>query len=223
MSAIEDRAGLSWLQAIVLAAATCFLGFAVAQFLERDEPPATGSVEVGFAQDMITHHEQAVEMASLVINNGESPVVRAFAKEIMKFQAYEIGLMDGWLMDWGYSRATRSDEAMAWMEEPVPVRSMPGLATDAQMDHLGDARGAAADGLFLELMAVHHRGGIPMAEHAAEHSDEARVRELAQRIARNQAVEINEYAQTAERLGLDADIERYETDETETDHDGAHG
>ncbi len=164
------RSGLSWLQAIVLAAAACFLGFAAALFFQRDDAPGAASVEVGFAQDMITHHEQAVEMASLVVNNGESPVVRAFAKEIMKFQAYEIGLMDGWLMDWGYSRSSRSDQAMAWM-----------------------------------------------AEHAATHTGDAQVRELAARIARNQAVEINEYAQTAERLGLDADIERYEAGETETD------
>lgn len=64
-----------------------------------------------------------------------------------------------------------------------------------------------ADALFLELMAEHHRGGIHMADYAADNASDPGARALAARMARNQAIEVNEYARTAERLGLDVDIE----------------
>ena len=62
--------------------------------------------------------------------------------------------------------------------------------------------GAEADEMFLRLMSEHHRGGLHMAEYAAEHSTDERVRSLAERMARNQRAEMGEYAAKAERLGI---------------------
>lgn len=201
--------GLSWLRVVAAVAAFAWLGGAVGWFVAQDRPPGPGSVDAGFYLDMIVHHEQGVQMALIELSNGEDPVVRGFAQEIVIFQQYEIGRMDEQLREWGLSRADREAEAMAWMDAPVPHAAMPGLATDEQIDALQTAEGEAADALFLELMAEHHRGGVHMATYAAEHADSAAVRELAARMARNQAIEVNEFAQTAERLGLDADIEPY--------------
>jgi uncharacterized protein (DUF305 family) len=67
-------------------------------------------------------------------------------------------------------------------------------------------------------MAAHHRGGVHMAEHAAVHADDPGVRDLASIMARNQAVEINEYRQVAEREGLPVEIDAYEPPAAE-DHD----
>jgi uncharacterized protein (DUF305 family) len=64
------------------------------------------------------------------------------------------------------------------------------MATEAQLDELQAATRAAADALFVELMAAHHEGGIHMAEHAAEHGSRADVRSLAERMAANQRGEI---------------------------------
>jgi len=89
----------------------------------------------------------------------------------------------------------------------VPVEQMPGLLTDEQLDQLQDTRGAELDALFLDLMAFHHRGGLHMAEYAFGNAGDDDVRELAARIARNQAGEINEYRALAERNGYDIDIE----------------
>jgi uncharacterized protein (DUF305 family) len=57
-------------------------------------------------------------------------------------------------------------------------------------------------------MAIHHAGGLHMAQYAAANADDEDVRELAERMVYNQSIEINEYAQTAERLGLDVEIAR---------------
>ena len=83
---------------------------------------------------------------------------------------------------------------------------MPGLATAEQMQALRDATGADADALFLELMSEHHRGGVHMAAYAAAHAKDADVRALATVMARNQRIDIEEFRQTAERFGLQADI-----------------
>jgi uncharacterized protein (DUF305 family) len=203
-----SSAGLSWPRVAVLAVAVAFLGFAAGLFVSRDRPPGEDSVDVGFYQDMISHHEQGLEMATLALVNAEDATVRSFADEVHVFQSYEIGVMDITLHEWGYSRADRSETAMAWMGMPHPVAEMPGMATQAQLDELSEARGADADALFLELMADHHLGGLHMADYAAANASDHDVRALAERIAYNQAVEINEYAQTAERLGLPVEIER---------------
>lgn len=199
--------GLTWGKVAVLGLALMFLGFAVGFVVTRDRPPASDSADVGFLQDMITHHDQALGVATLTVAYGEDPTVRSYAMEVLTFQAYEIGVMTKTLAGWGLTRDDRSDEAMAWMDMGVPVEQMPGLLSEEDLDRVGDARGAEIDSLFLDLMAEHHRGGIHMAQEAAARVDDDEVAELAARMERNQAGEINEYRVTAETLGLDLDIE----------------
>ena len=203
-------AGLSWPKVAILGAALAFLGFAFALFLDRDDHPGAGSVDVGFLQDMINHHEQAVEMAQLELTNGSDPAALSFAREVLIFQSKEIGSMERLLATWDQSRGDPDRQAMEWMGMGTPVESMPGMATEEQIDELRDARGTEADALFFELMAAHHVGGIHMAEYAAVEADTEEVRNLAAVIGRNQAIEVNEFAQTAERLGLPVEIERVE-------------
>jgi uncharacterized protein (DUF305 family) len=198
--------GVGWARALVLAAATAFLGLAVGIFVSRDDPPGEGSVDVGFYQDMLTHHKQALGVATLELSYGEDSVVRSYAAEVLMFQAQEVGVMRQALADWGYDPDARPDVAMAWMGMPVPTDQMPGLLDDDQMSRMQEARGADADRLFLELMAEHHRGGLHMAGQARSDAADADVRRLAGLMARAQAQEINEYRLHAERAGIDVDI-----------------
>lgn len=204
---VERSGGLSWGRALVLAVALAFLGFAVGLFVARDTPPGEDSVDVGFYRDMLTHHQQALGVATLELANGENATVRSYAREVLSFQSYEIGVMRQTLRDWGYPPDERPAEAMGWMGMGVPVEGMLGLLTDAQLDAMSAARGAEADTLFLELMAEHHRGGLHMARYATREAGDDGVRELAARMERNQAQEINEYRATAEREGFDVVIE----------------
>lgn len=199
--------GLSWAKVAVLGVALTFLGFAIGFAATRDRAPSTSSADVGFLRDMITHHDQALGVATLTIAHGDDPGVRSYAREVLTFQSYEIGVMTQMLDDWGLTRGDRSDEAMAWMDMAVPVEQMPGLLTDDQLDEIGDARGAEIDRLFLERMAEHHRGGLHMAHEGARLAEDEDVAALAARMERNQSGEINEYRMTAEALGFDVDIE----------------
>ena len=179
----------------MLGAAVLFLGLAAGYaFFGGDSGRSSGStVDVGFLQDMRAHHDQAVSMAFTYLEKpaGEQdPVLRSIAKTIIADQQFENGYMVGLLLDMGADPANETGQAMAWMDQPVPLERMPGMATEAQLDELQAATGPEADALFVELMTAHHEGGIHMAEHAAEHGGRADVRSLAERMAANQRGEI---------------------------------
>ncbi|WP_439644637.1 DUF305 domain-containing protein [Gordonia soli] len=79
-----------------------------------NDRPAADSAAVGFAQDMIRHHEQGVEMAAIELTNGTDPQVRSMAFDILTTQSNEIGQMQSWLSRWGYP-VINPDSPMAWM------------------------------------------------------------------------------------------------------------
>lgn len=133
------------------------------------------AVDVGFAQDMGTHHAQALLMSQLALKDGTS-AVSDIASAILSSQAQEIGALRGWLIVWGKPAAAPTP--MGWMTSsgmsgmamptarPTPgsmdYAPMPGMATPAQMIQLTNARGKAFDVLFAQLMIRHHLGGIAM-------------------------------------------------------------
>jgi uncharacterized protein (DUF305 family) len=195
------RSSVRW-ELVVFAAALSFLtgvvGYGVGIRTATERPT---KVDVGFFQDMIAHHEQAVEMAVTTLDHAQNPTIRDFAQEVVIFQNYEIGLMEGTLRSWGKPREG-GDSAMGWMGPPVPVDAMPGLATPDQMKALADAQGSDADALFVAMMSVHHLGGVAMADAAAKTAGLSFVRDLAARMARNQATEVREYGVARRTAGL---------------------
>jgi uncharacterized protein (DUF305 family) len=194
-------------QWIALVGAVAVFAFGVGMLIgvnraTPDEPSAS-SVDVGFLQDMASHHEQAIRLSLLELRHGVDDTARSFATEIHYQQAYEIGAMERQLDDWGFSRQDRSPKAMAWMgHDAMPVAEMPGMASTTEFDTLSRASGKDADALFIRLMQDHHRGGVAMADYAAKHASNAWVREIAARMARVQRIEINEMDQAVTRNGL---------------------
>ncbi len=168
-----------------------------------DETTALSPTDVGFLVDMSEHHDQAVEMALLQLANGSDPVTRQFATEVVVLQRKELGIMETMLALGGESAPEPDPQrvSMAWMNMATPASEMPGMATEAQMDELAAASGAESDRLFLELMRNHHAGGVHMAEWQAAYGSNPSVVALAERMARNQAIEVNEYSQVLRRLG----------------------
>ncbi len=150
--------------------------------------PGKSSADAGFARDMMTHHAQAVDMATLMRDRTDDPQMRQLALDIMLTQQAQIGQMQGWLTVWGYPIAS-TDPAMSWMGMPT-MGPMPGMATPEQLNQLRNLNGNEADGLFLQLMIAHHRGGVIMAEAALQLAKQPAVRALAQSIVNAQMSEI---------------------------------
>jgi uncharacterized protein (DUF305 family) len=180
-----------WIALVVVA---LVLGGAIGWRITKSDDasrPGHDSVDVGFFQDMVTHHAQAVAMGYLYLDHGTDPLLRQIATEIINYQNAEIGVMNDHLAQWN-EQGTEGPDAMAWMGMRVPRDQMIGLATKRQMQQLADARGRDLDQLFSRLMILHHEGGIHMAEFAAQHATTETVRSWAKAMDDGQRGEIAE-------------------------------
>ena len=151
-------------------------------------------VDTGFLQDMRLHHEQAVFMGFVYRDLPDTdPEIRATAASIVQGQSLEVGRMVQLLRSFGAAEARDLEErAMTWMGMVADSTSMPGMASEDELDELIASSGADADELFVRLMTEHHVGGIEMAEYAAERAANDEVRLMAASMASAQRGEIAE-------------------------------
>jgi uncharacterized protein (DUF305 family) len=188
------------LVAVVIAA---FAGAALWAASGDDEDTAPMSAtDVGFLQDMLDHHDQALLISELYLDGNPDGDAAPYAREVIMFQEREIGWMEDWLAEEGYERGEPDRIAMEWMGEPTPVAEMTGMQTQEALDALAAARGAQADRLFFLMMSSHHLGGVHMADHQAANGTREDIVEFAEAVSRNQRIEVAEYRQAMERLGL---------------------
>ena len=190
---------------IALAAAVVVAGVAgVAVWALSDDPveQPMNAVDVGFLQDMIDHHEQALLISNIYLEERPDSGVAPYAREVLLFQEREIEWMKGWLAEEGYEVGEPDRMAMTWMGMSMPVAMMPGMQSPERLAELDAATGIDADRLFFQIMADHHLGGIRMGDFASENGQRERIVEFAAAVSRNQAIEIAEYQGAWERLGL---------------------
>ncbi|MCX6422474.1 MAG: DUF305 domain-containing protein [Actinobacteria bacterium] len=144
----------------------------------------SNAADVMFAQMMIPHHEQAVEMSTLAETRATDVEIVALAALIKNAQQPEIDLMTAWLTAWGYS-AIDQDMAMDM------GHGMQGMLSDAQLDELRAASGPQFDRLYATYMIAHHEGAIEMAKQV-ENSANSEVAALAKSIIAEQTAEIEQ-------------------------------
>jgi uncharacterized protein (DUF305 family) len=173
--------------ALVLVLAGVIGGIALGRSTATTYGPAEGSVDVGFLQDMLVHHSQAVEMAVWARNNTANPEIRQLAFDIESTQTAQVGRMQGWLTLWGEPLTPPSGQFMGWMGMPTPA--MPGMASPEDLARLRASTGPALDVVFLQLMLRHHQGGLPMMQAAADEASVPAVRALAQSMVTSQSAE----------------------------------
>jgi uncharacterized protein (DUF305 family) len=177
-------------------------GVAVRWATAEDTVEPFGNADIGFLQDMIDHHQQALLISNTYLDANPEGAAAAYAREVIMFQEREIVRMDDWLEQAGVVRGTPDRAAMAWMGMPTDVASMPGMQDPATIDEFADATGADADRLFFQIMSDHHIGGAHMADAAAAGARRSDIRLFAEKMAYNQRIEAVEYQQAVERLGL---------------------
>ena len=137
--------------------------------------------DVSFAQNMIVHHQQAVEMADLAATRAASTELKTIATQIKAAQQPEIDKMTGWLTAWGQPTAPAGGHG---------GHSMPGMMTDEDMNKLKAAKGAAFDSQFAQMMIDHHKGAIEMAKEVQTKGTNPDVKKLAADIEKTQQAEI---------------------------------
>lgn len=190
----------SWWRVALVAIAATLLAVAGWIALTDDGQPDPESVDVGFLQDMRSHHDQAVLMSMIYLNRPDiDPGLYTMATEVLLSQQMEIGIFVEVLRSFGAAEENSTGVSMAWMDTPVPLDAMPGMASEESLEALKQSSGTAADQLFTELMIAHHEGGIHMAQYAADHAGQDRTRSIAEAVVRNQTSEIAELNAALER------------------------
>lgn len=148
--------------------------------------------DVMFAQMMIPHHQQAIEMSDIILaKDGIDPEVTELASQIKATQAPEIARMSGWLAGWG--------------QNPSPSMGMNhgdggGMMNQADMDALKNADGTEASLLFLTGMIKHHQGAVTTAQDEVANGQNPEAKQLAQDIIDAQKSEITTMNQLLEQL-----------------------
>lgn len=143
--------------------------------------------DVMFAQMMIPHHQQAVDMSQLAQTRSTNPELLALAKQIENAQAPEIEQMQGWIEASGSSMHMNHEMGMG------------GMLSDEDMADLEKASGNEFDRLYLTGMIAHHEGAIAMT-HMITNSDNSEVKQLSENIVNSQTAEIEQMKKMLEAL-----------------------
>jgi len=171
---------------------------------EPDEPTSSipesepfNQADVDFATDMIPHHAQALLMVDAAAPRDDlSPEMTELIEGIRTEQTGEIEQMTDWLEDW---------------DQPIPdnprdhggmedghggdMMDMPGMASQEEMDALGDASGNHFEQMWLQMMIEHHEGAIEMAGEEVADGEFPDTVALAEEITTSQAAEIDRMEQ----------------------------
>lgn len=150
---------------------------------------AHNDADVMFAQMMIPHHQQAVEMSEIILAKKDiSPEVTELAIEIKQAQAPEIETMTSWLEAWGES--VEPGGGMEGHDMSAMGGGMEGMMSKDQMVELEAAEGEDAARMFLESMVEHHNGAVDMAQEEIDNGENPEAIALAETIVDTQQAEI---------------------------------
>lgn len=142
---------------------------------DEDSLSKYSKADINFAEMMIPHHEQALEMVALAQTNTTNEEILALAEQIRGAQEPEIVLMKSWP---GVDVSKHEGHSNS------------GMLSGSEMENLADAKGAEFDRLFLEGMIKHHQGAIEMAKEVTDSTNQS-VMKLAEWIVTSQALEID--------------------------------
>ena len=142
--------------------------------------------DVMFAQMMIPHHEQAIELSDMALDptTNASPEVLALAERIKAAQDPEISRMSALLEAWG--------EPVSPMDGMDHGSMMSGMLSAAELAAIDALTGSAFDDAWLAAMVAHHQGAISMAQEVLDNGSDIEIRSLAEAIIAGQQAEIDE-------------------------------
>jgi len=134
-----------------------------------------------FIDAMVPHHQGAVEMAEVALENAEHEEIKQLSEDIVSTQEAEIEELKGIKQEeFGTSRVPMDMDA----------GQMKGMGMTEDPQSLADEE--PFDEAFIEAMIPHHRSAIQMANVALERSDNPRIEELAGEIVEAQEREISQ-------------------------------
>lgn len=162
------------------------------------QPPAASAqhnaADVTFAQGMVPHHAQAIDMAKLARQRAQSEHVKELARQIEAAQGPEIAKLSGWLQSWGAPVSHTGMPGMPGMQhgnmDHGDMNMGQGMMSEDDMRKLGQVNGPEFDRMFLEMMIKHHEGAVTMAQTEVVQGQFPEAKQMAQQIITTQQAEI---------------------------------
>lgn len=175
---------------------------AVRTYADAPVDGRAGRAEVRFLEGMMDHHQMAIDMANDCLKKAKTASVVTMCQNIIKAQTAEITQMSGYLLAWynvqymPMSMMDMPQDSMTGMDhsgmggpnvDPVMMMGM--------MAGLGRLEGVDYEIAWLESMTDHHDDALHMSERILKQTEgtgHAQLRELAQKIFKDQTAEITE-------------------------------
>ena len=147
--------------------------------------------DIMFAQMMIPHHQQAVEMSEMLLAKEGIPAqVVEFAQGVIDAQGPEINRMNAMLEAWDQQPVTDSGGM-----DHGKMGGMSGMMSQEDMTALEEAQGTEAARLYLEQMTAHHEGAVDMARDEVADGQNPHAITLAEQVISDQEAEISQMKQ----------------------------
>lgn len=134
--------------------------------------------DVMFLQMMIPHHQQAIDISNLAMENSQDSELIKLASIIARDQATEITQMKAWLVDAGTS------EGMGHSMD-----GMAGMLSSTELAALASTKGSEFDRLWLRGMTEHHDGAIDMTQ-MIEDAQNPEIKAFGSRVIAEQSAQI---------------------------------
>ncbi|SBS76766.1 conserved exported hypothetical protein [uncultured Mycobacterium sp.] len=144
--------------------------------------------DVTFAQMMIPHHQQAVELAAVAPEHSTNQALLTLAATISTEQQPEINAMKALLLQWDVDPNAMDDHG-------GHGAGMQGMVDDATMAKLKSLNGPQFDTLWLQAMIGHHQGAIEMAKAEIAKGQSVDMIAMAKTMVTAQQAEINQMKQ----------------------------
>lgn len=153
-----------------------------------DTVAAHNADDVMFAQMMIPHHQQAVELAALAPRHTGNQALLTLASAISAQQQPEINAMKALLLQWDVDPNAPADHS-------GHGAAMQGMVDDATMARLASLNGPEFDTLWLQAMINHHQGAVEMAKAEIANGQSVDMTSMAKAMVTAQQTEINQMKQ----------------------------
>lgn len=145
--------------------------------VETVSPPPIPADDVDLIDNLVPHHELALEMADVEIARGTRQDVKDMAQMMKNAQQEEIARL----------RSIRME--VAGSDKIAAMRDPHGQGDVAELQA---AAGADVDRMFLENMIPHHAGAVSLSHRALENLTNAELRDMARMTINVQTREMNE-------------------------------
>lgn len=142
--------------------------------------PLTGKADLDFMQNMIPHHQGAIDMSKAVLQYGKDAEVKSLAENVIKAQESEIAMLKAWLEKTDQNTLAVTPDSMKGNEQAMAT-----MAKNTMVPYAGDA-----DVDYVKNMIPHHQGAIDMAKVALQFAKDPEVLNLAQDVVTAQESEI---------------------------------